>query len=88
MQLVTVENKRQMRAFVRVPQMLFGDHPCYVPPIWLDEAQAYTKNRRILSQRTQSEDAKMREGNGGASPRLANFAIFLLILAVFQTLSA
>ena len=43
MQVVTVQTKRQMRAFVRVPQMLFGNHPCFVPPIWLDEAQAYTK---------------------------------------------
>lgn len=43
MQVIAVTTKRQMRAFVRVPQMLFGDHTCYVPPIWLDEAQAYTK---------------------------------------------
>ena len=43
MRVIAVTTKRQLREFVRVPQMLFGDHPCYVPPIWLDEAQAYTK---------------------------------------------
>ena len=43
MRVITVSGKRQMREFVRVPQALFGEHPCYVPPIWLDEMQAYTK---------------------------------------------
>ena len=44
MQVIAVSTRRQMRAFVRVPQTIFGTHTCYVPPIWLDEAQAYTKN--------------------------------------------
>lgn len=43
MQVVAVKNSKQMREFVRVPQTLFGLHPCYVPPIWLDETNAYTK---------------------------------------------
>ena len=43
MRVIAVETRRQMREFVRVPQAIFGAHPCYVPPIWLDEAQAYTK---------------------------------------------
>ena len=43
MQIIAVNTKRQMRDFVRVPQLLFRNNPCYVPPIWLDEANAYTK---------------------------------------------
>ena len=43
MRVIAVTNRRQMRDFIRVPQRLFGGHPCYVPPIWLDEANAYTK---------------------------------------------
>ena len=42
MQVVPVRGRRQMRAFIRVPAEIFANHPCYVPPIWLDEAQAYT----------------------------------------------
>ena len=42
MQVVPVRGRRQMRAFIRVPADIFKNHPCYVPPIWLDEAQAYT----------------------------------------------
>ena len=43
MRVIVVTNGRQMRDFVRVPQLLFRNNPCYVPPIWLDEANAYTK---------------------------------------------
>jgi len=43
MRVVAVQTKQQMRDFVRVPEMIFGTNPCYVPPIWLDEAHAYTK---------------------------------------------
>ncbi len=43
MRVIAVQTRRQMRDFVRVPQAIFGTNPCYVPPIWLDEAQAYTK---------------------------------------------
>ena len=43
MRVIAVTTKKQMRDFVRVPEKLFGSNPCYVPPIWLDEAQAYTK---------------------------------------------
>ncbi|MBA4347485.1 MAG: hypothetical protein C0413_01335 [Clostridiales bacterium] len=43
MRVIAVKNNRQMRDFVRVPEKLFGNHPCYVPPIWLEEASAYTK---------------------------------------------
>jgi hypothetical protein len=42
MKVVAVRGRRQMREFVRVPARIHGDHPCYVPPIWMDEAQAYT----------------------------------------------
>ena len=41
MQAVPVHSRRQMRMFIRVPAQIFRGNPCYVPPIWLDEAQAY-----------------------------------------------
>ena len=38
-----------MKVFVRLPQVLYGDNPCYIPPIWLDEKKAYNKkNNPIL----------------------------------------
>ncbi len=42
MQVTTVRSRKQMREFVRLPSRLFRGNPCYVPPIWLDEAHAYT----------------------------------------------
>ena len=49
MNLVAVRNRQQMRAFVRIPDLLFGKNPCFAPPIWLDEASAYTgKSNPIL----------------------------------------
>ena len=49
MNIVTVGSRKQMRAFVRVPQRIFGDHPCFAPPIWLDEHRAYSgKSNPIL----------------------------------------
>ncbi len=41
MQVVPVHGGRQMRMFIRVPAQIFRGNPCYVPPIWVDEAQAY-----------------------------------------------
>ena len=74
MQLVTVKTKRQMRAFVRTPQILHGTNPCFAPPIWLDEANAYTgktnpilKNSDfelflLLAQRVQLAEGLVRSG--------------------------
>lgn len=43
MKIVEVTSRKQMRPFVRVPARIHKGNPCYVPPIWLDEAGAYTK---------------------------------------------
>ena len=49
MKVVTVKDRKQMRAFVRVPRTIHGKNPCYVPPIWMDENKAYTgRNNPIL----------------------------------------
>ncbi|MCK5128291.1 MAG: hypothetical protein KAQ68_00455 [Clostridiales bacterium] len=49
MKVVKVRTNKQMRAFVRIPKILFGDHPCYVPPIWMEEKRAYSgKTNPIL----------------------------------------
>ena len=49
MKVVTVRDRKQMRAFVRVPKIIHGENPCYVPPIWMDENKAYTgRNNPIL----------------------------------------
>ncbi len=49
MKVVRVKDRKQMRAFVRVPHTIHGKNPCYVPPIWMDENKAYTgKNNPIL----------------------------------------
>ncbi len=50
MKITAVQNKKQMRAFVRVPKLIHGKNPCFVPPMWMDENKAYTgKNNPILS---------------------------------------
>lgn len=49
MKIITVATKKQMRAFVRLPQKLYQNDSCYVPPLWADERAAYTaKNNPIL----------------------------------------
>ncbi len=49
MKIIKVRTKKHMKAFLRLPQKLFGDNPCYVPPLWADEKYAYTaKNNPIL----------------------------------------
>ncbi len=50
MRIIKVRSKRQLRAFVRLPAVIFHDNPCYVPPIWLDETKGYTaKGNPILA---------------------------------------
>ena len=48
MQIIKVENKKQMRTFVELPQKLMGRYPQYVPPIWLDEGSAYTRKHNPI----------------------------------------
>lgn len=49
MKIIKVRTKEDMRKFVRTPQIIYGDNPCYVPPIWLDERNAYKgKSNPIL----------------------------------------
>lgn len=50
MRIVEVKNKRQTKDFVRLPSILHKGNPSYIPPIWLDEHTAYTKqNNPILA---------------------------------------
>jgi len=49
MRVIKAKTRKQIRDFVSLPQRLFKDNPCYVPPIWLDERNAYNgKNNPIL----------------------------------------
>ncbi len=50
MKIIQVKTKRQMKEFVYLPQKLYGNNPCYVPPMWFEERNAYYgKNNPILS---------------------------------------
>lgn len=50
MRIVEAKSKREVREFVRLPSHLHKDNNCYIPPIWLDENNAYTKrNNPILA---------------------------------------
>jgi len=40
--VIKVQSTKEMRDFIRLPQVIFQDHPCYVPPLWLDEKKAYS----------------------------------------------
>ncbi|MBN2853750.1 MAG: hypothetical protein JXQ23_13520 [Clostridia bacterium] len=49
MRIVQVKTKKDMQSFVRLPQYLYGSNNCYIPPIWMDEKNAYHgKNNPIL----------------------------------------
>lgn len=41
MKVINVQSKREMRAFIRLPWRIFKDHPCYVPPLWIEEKKGY-----------------------------------------------
>lgn len=41
MRVIQVHSKKEMRDFVRLPQKIFDGHPCYVPPLWMDEMKGY-----------------------------------------------
>ena len=50
MRVITVSNKKDMAAFVRLPKIIHKGQACYVPPIWMDERKAYNgKDNPILS---------------------------------------
>jgi GNAT superfamily N-acetyltransferase len=46
--IVIVKSKKEMRAFVRLPQTIHSENTCYVPPIWMDEKKAYGSCSPIL----------------------------------------
>ncbi len=49
MRVITVSNKKDMAAFVRLPKIIHKGEACYVPPIWMDERRAYNgKDNPIL----------------------------------------
>jgi GNAT superfamily N-acetyltransferase len=41
MRIIKISGKKEMKDFVRLPERLFKENPCYVPPIWMDEKKAY-----------------------------------------------
>ena len=50
MKVITVQSKRELRAFYRLPQVIFRNNPCYVPPLWMDEKKGYSaKGNPILA---------------------------------------
>lgn len=50
MQVREVRSKQEMRDFVRLPQIIFKNHPCYIPPLWMDEQKGYqAKDNPILA---------------------------------------
>jgi GNAT superfamily N-acetyltransferase len=50
MKIVPVRDARRMRTSLRLPETLFHDEPCWVPPLWMDEKAGYTaKGNPILA---------------------------------------
>ena len=50
MKVIEAKSKKQIKEFIRLPQKLHKNNPCYIPPIWLTENTAYTKqNNPILA---------------------------------------
>ena len=64
MQAVPVHSRRQMRMFIRVPAQIFCGNPCYVPPIWLDEAQAYQGKTNPILKNSDFELFLLLDDNG------------------------
>lgn len=42
MKVIGVHSKNRRRDFIRLPEVIFRDHPCYVPPIWIEESKGYS----------------------------------------------
>ncbi len=43
-----VRTRADMRAFVRLPRVLYRADPCWVPPLWMDERVAYTAKKNAI----------------------------------------
>lgn len=41
MKIVKVKSSKDMKDFVHLPEKLFKNNPCYVPPLWIEERNAY-----------------------------------------------
>lgn len=37
MKVKTVTTKKQMKLFINLPGKIYGDHLCYIPPLWIDK---------------------------------------------------
>lgn len=41
MRVIQVRSKQEMRDFIHLPGMIYQGQPCYIPPLWIDEARGY-----------------------------------------------
>lgn len=48
MEILTVENRKQLREFVFFPRILYRNDPFWVPPIWFEEKTAYGKKKNPI----------------------------------------
>ncbi len=48
LRIVTVEGRHALREFIRLPASLYAGDPLWVPPIWHDEANAYSRKHNPI----------------------------------------
>ncbi|MBN1892115.1 MAG: hypothetical protein JW780_04980 [Clostridiales bacterium] len=69
MKVIKVRGKKEMREFVRLPQKIFEDHPCYVPPLWIDEMKGYCARTNPMLAAADFELLLVRDDDGKAVGR-------------------
>lgn len=50
MKIVSVTNRKMMKAFVNFPKILYRDDPFWVPPMWNEEKKAYSGKTNVILQ--------------------------------------
>ena len=64
MKVIKAKTKKQISNFVYLPKKLFKNNNCYIPPIWLDENNAYSKKSNPILANSDFELLLLLDDNG------------------------
>lgn len=69
MKVIGVHSKKSLRDFIYLPERIFRDHPCFVPPIWSDEYKAYSSEGNPILAKSDFELLLVQNDKGKAIGR-------------------
>lgn len=76
MYIKKVISEKDMKAFVRLPETLHGQSNCFIPPIWMDEKNAYYGKRNPILMNSDFELFLLLDNNGNAIGRTIAYVDF------------